>query len=122
MKRNLYKKLLRGVALGLALPILLSASASPSASEPPHLDGRVSMIARITEIGERITVEVIESPYTFGVHVVHTPEETLYLDESGKPLPRTALSVGDVVRIDYSGQVMLSYPPQIVAARIQRLN
>jgi adenosylhomocysteine nucleosidase len=33
-----------------------------------------------------------------------------------------ALSVGDVVRIDYSGQVMLSYPPQIVAARIQRLN
>lgn len=122
MKRNLYKKLLRGVALGLALPLLLSASASPSASEKPILDGRVSMIARITEIGERITVEVTGSPYTFGVHVVHTPEETLYLDESGKPLPRTALSVGDVVRIDYSGQVMLSYPPQIVAARIQRLN
>ncbi len=107
----------------LTLPFLLSVSVSPACgkAELPRLDGRVSMTARITEIGERITVEVIESPYTFGTHIVHTPPETVYLDEHGKPIDRTALSVGDLVCIRYSGQVMLSYPPQIVAAEISKL-
>lgn len=115
MKRNRFKMLFFAALTVLTLPFLLSVS------ESPRLDGSVSMTARITEIGERITVEVIESPYTFGTHIVHTPPKTLYLDEHGKPIDRTALSVGDVVCIRYSGQVMLSYPPQIVAAEISKL-
>lgn len=115
MKRNRFKMLFFAALTALTLPFLLSVS------ESPRLDGRASMTARITEIGERITVEVLESPYTSGVHTVHTPPETVYLDASGKPTDRTALSVGDVVRIRYSGQVMLSYPPQIVAAEISKL-
>lgn len=123
MKRNRFKMLFFAALTALTLPFLLSVSASPARgkAEPPRLDGRASMTARITEIGERITVEVLESPYTSGVHIVHTPPETVYLDASGKPTDRTALSVGDVVRIRYSGQVMLSYPPQIVAAEISKL-
>ncbi len=122
MKRNLSKKLFRLALVALALPFLLSASPKQSRALPPRLDGRVSMIARITALDERITVEVIESPYAFGTHTVHTPPETVYLDEHGKPTDRTAFSVGDAVQIRYSGQVMLSYPPQIVAAEISKLN
>ena len=116
MKRMM-KSLLRILCLALALPMLLSSA--PTAGAP--LDGRVTMTARLLEIGERLTVEVIESPYTSGIHIVHTPPETRLTDSDGAPLSRDALSVGDTLRISYSGQVMLSYPPQIVAARIVRL-
>ncbi len=115
MKKNAAKKYTRLLLLALALPLLLAMSPRPK------LDGRVSMTARITALDERITVEVITSPYTFGIHIVHTPPETVYLDGNGGEIDRDALSVGDVVRIDYSGQVMLSYPPQIVAAKIQKV-
>ena len=115
MRKNVLKKYLRLLLLVLTLPLLLSFSPK----DKP--DGRVSMIARITELSERITVEVIECPYTSGVHIVHTPRETRYLDEDGSPISRTALALGDTVRIRYSGQVMLSSPPQIVAAEITRL-
>jgi hypothetical protein len=115
MKKHAIKKYTRLLLLALALPLMLSMSPAPK------LDGRVSMIARITEMGERITVEVIESPYTSGTHIVHTPPETVYLGENGEPISRDALAVGDIVCIRYSGQVMLSYPPQIVAAEIRRM-
>ena len=116
MKKHAIKKIRKLFPLALALPLLLSASPRPT------LDGRVSMTARILSIDERVTVEVVESPYTFGAHIVHTPPETVYLDANGDETSRDALAPGELVRIDYSGQVMLSYPPQIVAARIQRLN
>ena len=118
MKRKLSKRLLHLFTLALALPLLLSAS--PKRGEAV-LDGRVSMTARILEISDRILVEVIESPYTFGEHLVHTPPETLILGHDGSPIERAALKVGDTVRIRYSGQVMLSLPPQIVAAEIRVL-
>ena len=115
MRNYRIKKWMCLLLLLLALPLLLSVSA-PHASEP-----RVRMTARITALGERIAVEVIESPYTFGPHLVHTPPETLYRSSDGEAIDRTALAVGDVVEISYSGQVMLSYPPQIVAVEIKRL-
>ena len=78
----------------------------------------VSMIARIDKLGERLEVTVLESEYTFGTHWVITPEETEYFGKDGSPISRDELRVGDTVEILYSGQVMLSMPPQIVAARI----
>ena len=118
MRKNLSKKLCRLALLCLALPLLLSLSPAERAS---RLDGRVSMTARILEISDRILVEVISSPYTSGEHIVHTPPETRILDRDGLSIEREALKVGDTVRIRYSGQVMLSLPPQIVAAEIRVL-
>lgn len=78
----------------------------------------VKMIAQVQELGEKITVEVLDSEYTSGVHLVITPDATQYFDGDGNKISREDIEVGDKVEILYSGQVMLSYPPQIVAAKI----
>ena len=77
----------------------------------------VSMQARITELGEKLTVEVTKSEYTFGTHWVITTDTEFY-DKQGNRIQKDDIKVGDSVEILYSGQVMLSYPPQIVAAKI----
>ena len=76
------------------------------------------MTAKITEIDEKIAVDVIESPYTSGIHLVNTAKATEFFGRDGNAISRSDLKVGDTVEILYSGQVMMSYPPQIVAARI----
>ncbi len=87
----------------------------PSGDKPGD---SVSMVARVTELGEKITVEVVESPYTSGAHWVITAPATEYYAKDGARISRTDIKVGDKVEILYSGQVMMSLPPQIVAARI----
>ena len=82
-------------------------------------DGSVKMTAKITGIDDRITVEVLESEYTSGTHWVITSGATEYYDENGGKISRSDLKENDTVEIFYSGQVMMSYPPQIVAAKIQ---
>ena len=83
------------------------------------MSGSVVMTAEITELGDKILVTVLESEYTFGPHLVITPDETKYLDKHGMAITRSDLKVGDKVEILYGGQVMMSYPPQIVAAEIR---
>ena len=76
------------------------------------------MTAIITELGEKITVDVIKSEYTSGIHLVITSDKTDFRGKDGSPIKRSDLKVGDTVEILYSGQVMMSLPPQIVAAKI----
>lgn len=80
--------------------------------------GDVRMVAVIIEMGEKISVDVIESEYTTGIHWVLTSGGTEFFDQKGNAIERSDLKPSDKVEILYSGQVMMSYPPQIVAARI----
>ena len=82
------------------------------------LDDRARMVARIDGISEKIEVTVLESEYAFGTYLVITAPETRYLKSDGVSIHRSDLKVGDRVEILYSGQVMLSLPPQIVASKI----
>lgn len=82
------------------------------------MTNEVIMTAQVNEVGEKIEVEVIESPYTSGVHLVITCTLTEYTDSEGNEISRSDIKEGDVVKITYSGQVMLSYPPQILALKI----
>lgn len=84
-------------------------------------DIKVKMTAGVLSVCDRLCVEVLESEYTSGVHVVITPADTVYLDGHGNEISRDEIKVGDLVEIFYNGQVMLSYPPQIVARKIIRL-
>ncbi len=111
------KKLLKCAALAISAATLLSVGASAVGREGKIGDS-VKMTARIENIGEKIEVTVLESEYTSGPHWVITPPETKYFDARGREISREELRVGDTVEILYSGQVMLSYPPQIVAARL----
>ena len=69
----------------------------------------------------RLLVEVIESDYAFGPYWVLVGGDTLFLDSSGKVIAQSEICVGDTIEITYGGQVMMSYPPQIVASKVQKL-
>ena len=121
------KRILR-VALSILAILIAGACLFSCVGDPNNVEGnppsedkpgdRVSMVARVTELGEQISVEVIESQYTSGVHWVITAPTTEYYAEDGSRISRDDIRVGDKVEIRYSGQVMMSLPPQIVAARI----
>ena len=105
-------RFLRVALLAIALPALLCTGCGRRENEG------VVMLARISAVGEKIEVEVLESEYTSGPHWIITHEKTVYESSRGKKLDREDIKVGDTVEIYYNGQVMLSYPPQIVAHRI----
>ncbi len=70
---------------------------------------------------EHIEVEVIESDYAFGIYWILTSNETKYYNENGSLVGRGSIKIGDTIEITYSGQTMLSYPPQVVAYSIKRV-
>lgn len=103
------------------LSLCLLAGCTAVKGEGAHPEEEYTLIGRVTEIGENILVEAEESETAFGPYLVHTPSTTVYTDVAGNRTDRDSISVGDRVRIAYGGQVMLSYPPQIVAYSISVL-
>ena len=71
---------------------------------------------------DRLVVEIIESDYAFGVYHILTFDTTKYYNKNGSQITRQGIMVGDTVEITYSGQTMLSYPPQVVAYQIRLAN
>ena len=66
-----------------------------------------------------IEVEVIESDYAFGIYWVRTGAQTEYFNVNGSTAGMSDLKAGQTISITYSGQTMMSLPPQIVAWSIQ---
>ena len=115
------KKYTKILWLLLALPLLFACGAGNGEDTEAGVTPEFTMTAKITAIGERIEVTVIEAPHgNTGPFWVITGEGTLYRNKNGETITREALSVGDTVEITYGGQVMMSYPPQIVAALIMQ--
>ena len=80
---------------------------------------QAAMIAEIVAIGEKIEVEVIEGEHgASGTYWVIVGEDTVFEGSNGSKISLASLKAGDRVKITYSGQVMMSYPPQIVAKKI----
>ena len=85
------------------------------------VDG-TKMTAEIIAIGDKIEVEVIEGEYgASGIYWVIVSSDAVLETSDGKPINISDLSAGDRIAIIYSGQVMMSYPPQIVAKTITKL-
>ena len=102
------------LSLLLALPLLICGCTGDEMPEDAF-----TMTAKITEIGERIEVEVTESENEMtGPFWLITSEDTVYTTAAGKTIGRRDLRVGDVITVYYGGQVMMSYPPQVVAVGI----
>lgn len=77
------------------------------------------MVAEIVAIGEKLEVEVIEGEYgASGIYWVNVGDDTIYETEGGEKISADSLKIGDRIEIIYNGQVMMSYPPQIVARKI----
>lgn len=77
------------------------------------------MMGIVKNVGERIEIEVIESNYAFGIYWIITSDETKYYNNSYEEISKDDLFIGDKIIITYSGQVMMSYPPQVVAYKIK---
>ena len=81
------------------------------------------MVAEIVAIGDKIEVNVIEGEYdASGIYWVNVNSSTTVKTSDGKSIKLSDLAVGDRIEITYSGQVMMSYPPQIVAKKITKLS
>ena len=74
--------------------------------------------AKVNAVGEKIEVDVIEGEYAYGIYWVITSEQTEFLGKDGGKITKQDINVGDSLEIVYNGQVMMSYPPQIVARKI----
>ena len=124
MESNIYKNKKKQGRIGLLLLLwvvvicLASCTDTKGDSDMEDASG-VVMLAQITEIDEYIVVEVLESEYSFGTHWVITSPDTAFYGTDGKKISRSDLSGGQTVEITYNGQVMLSYPPKIVATKIR---
>ena len=101
-----------------ALPLLFACN-TPDEAEATTGNTDYSMTATVTELGEKILVEVAESPTNMtGPYLINTDKSTLYRNGDGEVLARDDIAVGDTIVIYYSGQVMMSYPAQVYAAKI----
>ena len=65
-----------------------------------------------------IEVEIIDSQVAFGKYIVNVDAGTVYVDANGNTITRDSLKADDVIEIIFSGQTMLSYPPQIYGQKI----
>ena len=79
------------------------------------------MKAEVVSLGEKIEVNVYEAEYADGIFLLITDEKTGFRDALDAQILRSDISVGDHIEITYSGQVMMSYPPQVYAIKIQKI-
>ena len=84
-------------------------------------DTSFKMKAKIKDITNKIEVEVIEAEYAEGIYLIVYSSETVVTDKNGNSTSIKNLKVGDTIEISYNGQVMMSYPPKIVALSIRVL-
>ena len=109
------RKLMSILSFVLSLPLLFCACGGNK--DMPSTD--FSLVAKITAVGDRIEAEIIESENGMqGPVWIITSEDTVYTTEAGKAIFRRDLAAGDVITVYYGGQVMMSYPPQVVAVGI----
>lgn len=113
------KRLLSVICALLALPLLFACTPSGEGGVTTIGNTDYSMSATVSELGEKLLVEVAESETGMtGPYLINTDKSTVYEDADGKRIARDDIKVGDVIIIYYSGQVMMSYPAQVYAARI----
>lgn len=81
---------------------------------------KVQMVARVDKISDVLEVTVLEGEYgASGEFWILTGEETQIFDRNGKKCDLHDMKTGDEIIVYYSGQVMMSYPPQVFAWRIE---
>ena len=82
---------------------------------------KIELTATITKIDNVMYVNVIEGEYAFGDYVLILTNNTKYFNVNGEKLSKTDFKVGDKIKVNYSGQTMLSLPPQVVAYIVTKL-
>ena len=105
----------------LSLFALAAVACEEAENKDTPTDDRFVMSATVTELGDKILVEVTESEYATGAYLVILSDTVSLTDKKGKEIERDDIAVGDTVKITYTGQVTMSIPPQIIALKIQKM-
>lgn len=105
----------RWICLLLTLLMLALTGAVCACSKEEAPGDEFVLKAVVQRVGETLEVDVIESDYASGLYWVITSKETDFYDAEGECIEAADIKEGDTVLIRYGGQVMMSYPPQIVA-------
>ena len=110
-------------ALFLLICLLVSCAADgeDESVAASAADTSVQMTATVVRFldPDKLEVDVIEGDYgASGPYWVILSEETAFYGKDGTPVKSADIKEGATVKILYGGQVMMSYPPQIVAGSI----
>ena len=116
------KRIIKTLLLLVTLGVLSSCGGASAEEEPnENIGADFEMKAIVTGLSDRIEVDVYEAEYEEGIFWLVVDNATLFVDSDGKKISRDDLKIGDKIAIEYSGQVMMSYPPQVYAIKITKL-
>lgn len=117
--KNIIKIALMVLTLSLLCSCSPTENGEKSGGEGGSSDNTEFVLkATVKALGEKIEVDVFEGEYASGLYWVITSDETEFLDKDGNKITKNDINAGDMVEIVYNGQVMMSYPAQIVARKI----
>ena len=111
---------MRAILALLSITMLLSCT-KDSGTHVQNDTPEFILKASVVELGEKLLIDVYEGEYASGEYLVIIPDFISITDNNGKNLTRGDIKVGDTLEIIYNGQVMMSYPAQIVARKIKVL-
>ena len=88
--------------------------------EEKNENGKFVFYGRVISNESRgyIEVEIVDSQIAFGTYHLLVDDGTVYLDSEGQTINREDIKVDSKIEIVFSGQVMMSLPPQIYAQKI----
>ena len=120
------KKIIKSIIMLLSLSLLAGCAV---VGNEGGIDGRSNDNASVGEYKIKATVNGIldgelevtateDEKNAFGPYRALTNEKTKYYGKDGESVSRDNIKTGDVIEILYNGQVMRSYPPQIVAISV----
>ena len=81
--------------------------------------GGAKMAGVVTDIGDRIAILVTDEVYKDQPMHILINDKTTFFDSNGHKTTKESIKVGDSIVVTYSGQVMMSYPGQISAIKIE---
>jgi hypothetical protein len=75
---------------------------------------------KVTNLGDNreLEMEIVDSEIAFGLYRVLISGETTFYGVDGEKIDRGEIELDDIIEVVFSGQVMMSYPPQIAAKRV----
>ena len=83
-------------------------------------EGEVVYRGRVTKLGDKreMEMEIVDSTIAFGPYRVLIGDSTTFYGVNGEEIDRETIELDDIIEVVFSGQVMMSYPPQIAAKRV----
>ena len=109
-------KIIKGIIITLTSFLLLAGCAGSGASAASEYRFR-AVVKTVADSEIEATISYKDGIH-FGDYRILTGADTKYYSADGAAIGREEIETGDVIEVTYNGQVMRSFPPQVVAIKI----